>query len=102
MLCELELELSEHPDLTVPVFSGEIAQKLGRKDGRAVTRQLMRMEEAGLVARVGLASPMWRPTGKGRQVDGLLASINHRRGGRFRPWAEIPELRAVEMRLALK
>lgn len=71
---------------------GDIVRKISwATDGRSVRPALTRLERAGLIEqdRSALSQTSWRPTARGREVDGLLRQITARRGGTFRPRVDV-------------
>ena len=100
VLCELERTLSEIDDVRTPVWPSEIARKLGKRDGRSVARPLTKLEHAGLVVRMGGGT--YRSTPHGRRVNEVLDEVVFARGGTFKPWNQVPELRDIGVQIALR
>lgn len=82
-------DLERAEEVITYTTAGEIGRAVGRKDGRAVTRTLQRLEDAGLASRVGYVDPFWRSTPRGQEVERLCSAADAHRGGEFVPLSEV-------------
>lgn len=91
-------------DLAGWVGLGQIARRVtGASDGRRIYQVCRRLESADLIEiRRHAGQTDLRATGRGREVDGILARITHARGGTFAPWSHsgisVSETHALQRR----